>query len=110
MSLTVRFPTGSAVTYHNANDIRDIGESYDLYSDNLEKGGYFIVSVLKNSGAVIEGDTPRTVNSLVDPEEALKVVAEKITTFNNGHGVCLAEIKKALRNFDARTYEWKRGS
>ncbi len=71
MSLTVRFPSGLAITYNKANYFNHGEHIWHLYEfDNL-KG--WVASISTASGAIIEGSTPCRVEKPDAPlAEALR--------------------------------------
>jgi hypothetical protein len=106
--ITIRFPSGLSITYNNANYLyRELTKTV-LYTKSVEEGGKFVAQVLGDH--VVEFEGPCKIENVgidLSDGKALEIVAQKIRKFKNGQASKLAEIKAALRDFDARTLSWK---
>ena len=103
---TVRFPNGQAVTYNRANYLSWSNDGdWELYT---EDDGDWIASIQKSAGAILETETPCTIdNPTIAMTEgvALRMVMQMLEngTCPGGEAV---RMKAALRNFDARSRTW----
>ncbi len=107
--ITVRFPTGVAVQFNDANfAARNAGGFTDLYD---RKDGRWIAQV-PTAGCIVEIGKPcRVYNSNHQPEElvdalnrALADPAQRDRLPMDG----LAEVKRRLRSLDIKRWRWLR--
>jgi len=106
MSLTVRYPDGMAVTYNAANHLVYQGSAWKLYT---RAGGQWVASIQASAGAVIEAERHCSVVAFNgSATEMLRYIRDNMREFDGGSNCALlANIKRELRDFDARTGEWR---
>lgn len=107
--LTVRFGSGLAITYNDANHVQwNAPEGgHTLYT---RSGGQLVATVPE--GAIIEFRRPCVISKPHEAEDldnAIRVVADALEGQPgcNGARHRLADIKRYLRDFDARTMDWR---
>lgn len=106
MAVTVRLPNGLALTYNAAKTWRvEQSGNISLLDDD---GGDIIATIQASAGAVIEFDEPCTiVGNAGTLGDMAQHVAQNARDVPWGSREWLAELKRALRKFDARTLNWK---
>ncbi|MDP2398834.1 MAG: hypothetical protein Q8M53_10815 [Burkholderiales bacterium] len=108
MSFIVRFPTGLAVTYNDANFLRYSSSAYELYSKDPDKGGRWICSVSKSADCVIEA-----VPACRAEFPAMALVKAAQTLARNEYELrglpfyTLRDLKRSLRRFNGKNGGWK---
>ena len=109
--MTVRFPSGVSIQYNTATHLAYKPGIWELYTEDPDKGGQWVASLQSTAGAVVEVlGACRIENpaAQLTGERALREVTDRIRTFGPGAGATLAQLKRALRAFDATRRAWKR--
>ncbi|HUS92185.1 MAG TPA: hypothetical protein VM695_10070 [Phycisphaerae bacterium] len=109
--LTVRFPSGVAVTYNAATN-------FEYHTGNIrlvDSQNCWIAEIQGSAAAIVERVAPcKVAQSINDTAAAiahLLAVAEREESLPYyGAGAKLAELKRALGRFDARCRAWKGGA
>lgn len=104
--LRVRFPNGYTVTYNAASKV-STWNNQRILNDRFDKW----VAMIPPE-AIVECATPCTIrkpHEAEDLDNAIRVVHEQLSDrpHLNGQGWRLAEIKRDLRDFDARVGDWR---
>jgi hypothetical protein len=108
--LTVRYPNGVSITYNTANFLRYTPSSWELYTRDPANGGTWVASLMPSANAIVEATPACKMENPVENltgEAALREVSARIRSFRNGGGRHLAEMKRALADFNARHQQWK---
>lgn len=61
--MTVRFPTGLAITYNDARLVYYNDRHWELYTGDKANGGRFIATIQPSAGAVVEVVPPCVVST-----------------------------------------------
>lgn len=110
--MTIRFPNGVSLRYHNAKYlIRDAG-SWALYTKNPNDGGAWVASIQLSAGCVVECEGQSvTISNPVEGktnEEKINGLLDNLRGIKDWRGLeGLKELKKALAKFDSRTNCWR---
>ena len=110
MAVTVRFPNGQALTYNAGWYVSWQGGRARLYDKAPDKGGDLIASL--PSDAIIEWQPPCKIENPVagltlhTALETVRDQARQATDWRDLH--LLADLKRLLVKFNARTHEWRR--
>lgn len=102
---TVRFPSGIAIVYNDAQYLMATENTFRLYT---KKEGRWIATIAMASGAMIEAQKPCRIYDARQTTEQLRSLLgsmRKLTSYSDA-GV-LAEMKRELEHFDARKRCWK---
>lgn len=108
--VTVRFASGVAVQYNAAQYLIHGEGAWKLYTANPANGGTLVVAIQASAGAIVELYPACRVE---DPahdltnERALRLVAERIREFSARAPQLAAQLKVALRAFNAKTRRWQ---
>lgn len=106
--ITVRFPTGVAVTYNEANFASWSGDRVRLLT---KEGGTLVASVGNGGGVIIEWRRPCQIENPFTGETAERALKCLIENVRNLRGYSsrlkLAALKRELANFDCRDHQWK---
>ena len=106
--IRVRYPNGQCLKYKKAQNVVYSSHAWELRADD----GEWIASVQLSAGAIVEAVFPCEVsNPIADigSEQALKRSVEvlQMQRIPPRSRRDILEIKRLLRNFDARTGSWK---
>lgn len=109
--LTVRFPNGVSVTYNSATQLVYGASVWQLYTEAKEAGGKWVCSIQPSAGVIIEASKPCSVEvpPIVTGTQALEAVIEAMSngTLADAPSWLLKDLKRGLRNYNARTAAWK---
>ncbi len=105
--LTVRFPTGVAITYNNATKLYYNDDRWVLFTDDKEKGGQWVCSIQKGAGAIVEAIHACAVENPAANPTGNGAVDLLIGNIRSVTSWSLKRLKVALRDFNARTMSWK---
>jgi len=103
MSITVRFSTGLAVTYREANFLVQAfdGKMQQLYTNSDKKN--FVAAVPVD--AIVEFYSPsRIEHNGKTPDQAAALLLDDIRQVSPSN---LVKLKRLLQQFDARQWRWK---
>ena len=115
MALTVRLPSGRTVTYRTANYVEYGDRGWLLWTSKEDKeedkAGSFVALIQPSAGAIVEYVPSWQVDvNAAGIEESLDgvlaLVRERICPSNEFRSG-LVELKRLLRDFDARTRSWR---
>ncbi len=104
--ITIRFPSGVAVIYNDARFLNQTSSAWELYTQKPTEGGRWIASIPLATQCIVEAVKPCRVENPVTGltnHAAADMVLENIRELD---GRRLKELKMALRDFNAKTYEW----
>lgn len=105
--ITVRYPSGVAITYNRARFLTRGPSGWNLYT---KEEGEWICSIQESAGVIVEAQAPcRIENPAVDlPESrAEEMVAAMYEEGRHTSGDQAARVKRALRAFNMQTWKWK---
>lgn len=105
--MTIRYPNGQSITYNNACFLsyKNNG-AWELYEDKDEKR--WVASIQATAGVILEVKTPCKIeNPIVDLtlRKAVEMVIEHIKCLSKYD---VAKLKRKVKDFSTRTYEWKK--
>jgi len=107
--LTIRFPSGVAILYMEANHLRIVDGVWWLMTN--KENGKVVAAVSPASGCIVEMARPAKIENPLDKltsDHALLFVLEHLRDFDGwSQGRKLRELKATLNDFDARTLRWK---
>lgn len=110
--ITVRFPTGVAIQYSEANFLRYMSAGQELYTENPDRGGTWVASIPASAGCIIEVRKPcRVYNTNHEPDQvvdALNRVLADPALRDRLPTDQIAEAKRRLGAFNAKRRTWKR--
>lgn len=107
MSFTVRFATGVSVVYREASYMRHTSQTFELYTGNPEEGGRWVASIPVMTQCIIEARPASRVENTLE-ELTLRAAADQVVDNLRELGYRhLKELKMALKDFDARSNNWK---
>ena len=107
--MIVRFSTGVSITYNEANFLQRYDKYWILYNKDPLKKGYAIVWLPLDSGFILEWEKPCKFENPINGftgKKALSYVVEHISGFTSAWKE-LTALKKALKDYDSRTGNWK---
>lgn len=106
--ITVRYPNGQTVRYNDAHQTyTQSNGDHHIYTGNKDQGGTIIAVVQGSAGAVLEWTRPCEVSNPLTGftnRTAAKHVLDNLRQCDSSH---LAALKRALTQFDSRTFTWK---
>lgn len=109
--MTVRFPSGVAVTYNNANFLSYKTSAWELHTGNPDKGGSWVCSIPLSTGCIVEVVQPCVVeNATLTLKKALAHLANPVESLRGCDNYSLARLKRKLTCFNARTRCWRAAS
>lgn len=106
--ITLRFPSGVAVTYNDANFLQYKDPFVRLMTAAPEKQGRLVAVVPYSSGVVVGFVKPCRVEDVARKqtiEGAVELLVRDIRSARNTSEV--ARLKLALRAFNAKRHAWK---
>jgi hypothetical protein len=102
--MTVRFPTGVAVVYNDANYLIYKDKVMELYT---KKDGHWVCSIPNAASCVVESmPACRVENAALTLKKAAHTLATSIQSLRECECSDLAKLKKLLRQFNARRWRW----
>jgi len=105
VSISVRFSDGSVMTYNRASNIERGPSGIVL----VTAGGGWVAAIPPGANCVVEALPPCTVTASQESDEsALEHLLDHAKDMRWGLREKLAELKRLLGNFDARTGTWRR--
>ena len=106
--MTVRFPTGVAVVYNDANFLSYKNHAWELYTaDPDKKSGRWVCSIPVATGCIVEVmPACRVENASLTLKKAAHALATSMQSLRDCDRSDLAQIKKQLREFNARRWRW----
>lgn len=105
--MTVRFPSGVAVTYNDATYLRYGARAQELYTKDPAAGGTWIASVPVATGCIVETCRPCKVEqAALTVEAAAKHLAQNSGELRRLAPWVARDLKRALQKFNARTLTW----
>jgi hypothetical protein len=106
--LTVRFPDGTSITYHEANRLVTSQDRWEIYT---AMGGKWIASIMPHAGCIVEATTSVKIENPVDQltdDHALDYVVKHIEEYSDWrYNRRLRQLKAKLSRFDAKRGVWK---
>jgi hypothetical protein len=108
--LTVRFPTGIAVTYNTAMFLKSGASSWRLYTADPDRGGQWVASIQVSAGASVEAVGACRIENPVEDltsDHALRRVTAEVADLARRYPSQVAALKRALTQFDSRTRSWR---
>jgi len=103
--MTVRFPTGVAVVYNDANYLVYRAGLWELYT---KKDGGWVCSIPTATGCIVESmPACRVENAALTLKKAAHTLATSMPSLRECDRGDLAKLKKLLRQFNARAWCWK---
>ena len=108
--ITVRFPSGVAVTYSDANDVQFCADHISICYKNEKGTRFWRAAVQLQAGCVIEWTKPCevTASPLPSPDAAIDRLLElhKAGELRGCASWKLQGLKRALQRFNARSGSW----
>lgn len=108
--MTVRYPTGVAVTFNDANWLTPLNDgSWDLYTAEPAKGGRWVARVQAGAGATLEVVRATKVETAdMDVRKAAELLADRDGELERLPGYVLRVLKARLARFNAKTWTWRK--
>ncbi len=102
---TVRFPTGVAVVYNDANYLYYRNSCMELYT---QKDGRWICSIPNSTGCIVESmPACRVENAVMDLKKAAGILSGSRARLQECASSDLARLKRQLQSFNRKTLRWK---
>ena len=107
--MTVRYPSGVAVTYNGAGFLRYLNSGgMELYTADPDKGGKWIATVQAGAGATVEVRSPCKVETAeMDVRRAAEILADRAGELERLPGSTLRALKARLTRFNSKTWTWR---
>lgn len=108
--MTVRYPTGVAVTFNDANWLVPLNDgSWDLYTADPANGGRWVARVQGSAGATLEVIRAAKVETAdLDVCKAAKLLADRDGELERLPGYVLRALKARLTRFNSKTWTWRK--
>lgn len=107
--ITIRFPTGLVVEYADANYLHRNPTQYPvqahLYTKSPDEKGKFIADI--PHGAIIEFEPPSKTYTVAKELSPTSMAKQTLANLRDIPYWIAADLKSELRNFNAKSYEWK---
>lgn len=108
MSMTVRYPTGLAVTYNDANFLTHGNNQWILSTADPDKGGRKLAFIQQTAGVVVEFvPACRAEFTTLTVFKAAQLLADKPEELRRLQFSTLRDLKRALTGFNSKTGEWR---
>lgn len=106
--ITVRYPSGLAITYNEAYFFTHGEGTWVLCTKDPSRGGRKVAFIQASAGVTVEFQRPCVVQHQGrDAGDLIEQLADDISLLRKGKGRDLQRIKLALTDFDARDHNWK---